>query len=211
MKNLTLHPFTPVRKVDHDNTSSHPYILTTSKGQVRARAVLHATNAYVTSIVPALQNEDGVFGCSAQMIGISPNTADGKHEQLEHSLGYQECFHWLFQRPNNGPYLYGQWKSEKMGRYNDTIRFPQNNTVRQEMMEFLETAFPHKFKNLSIEKDIEYDWQGVQGFTKNGASIVGRPVPERRGGSLSPLGTMAKVWVGATFVLLWFRMRFWRT
>ncbi|KAF7555473.1 hypothetical protein G7Z17_g2159 [Cylindrodendrum hubeiense] len=180
MKHLTLHPYTPVWKVDYDESNEISYTITTSKGQVRARTILHATNGYATHLVPALQNADGVFGCSAHMLGVQPNVAEPT-PVMSYGLGYRECFHWMLQRPNNGPFLYGLWKAERIGHYNDTLTLDTNNGIREEMFSFLESAYPNKFRNLTSEKDVSYDWQGVQGFTKSGASIVGRPVPERRG------------------------------
>ncbi|KAH7127299.1 FAD dependent oxidoreductase [Dactylonectria macrodidyma] len=180
MKHLSLHPFTPVWKVDYDKAQEFGYIVTTSKGVVRARTVLHATNGYGSHLVPALQRPDGVFGCSAHMIGVQPNVEE-PIPQMKYGVGYRECFHWMLQRPNAGPFLYGLWKAERIGRYNDTVTLDDNNGIRKEMFSFLEDAYPNKFKNLTAEKDVPYDWQGVQGFTQSGSSIVGRPEPERSG------------------------------
>ncbi|EIT72287.1 hypothetical protein AO1008_11336 [Aspergillus oryzae 100-8] len=43
------------------------------------------------------------------------------------------------------------------------------------MVQFLETVFPHHFEDIDFKRDVVYDWTGIQGFTKDGASIVGRP------------------------------------
>lgn len=180
MKHLSLHPFTPVWKVDYDEAQEFKYSLTTSKGVVLARTVLHATNGYASHLVPALQRPDGVFGCSAHMMAVQPNVEDPT-PQMEYGLGYRECFHWMLQRPNAGPFLYGLWKAERIGQYNDTVTLDGNNGIRKEMFSFLESAYPNKFKNLALEKDVPYGWQGVQGFTQTGLSIVGRPEPERSG------------------------------
>lgn len=181
MNDFSLHPYTPVSKVDFDcDASDHKFTLTTSKGQVKTKIVFHATNGYVSHVLPSMAGKNGVIGCRAHMIGISPNLPRTA-VQLEGGFGYADFWHWILQRPNNGPYLYGLATAEKMGDYNDTTTIPDNDPIRMEMLSFLEEVFPHSFKDLTVEKDIVYDWTGVQGFTATGASIVGRPNPERRG------------------------------
>lgn len=181
MKGFSVHPYTPVSKVDfHPEADSHKHTVKTTKGDVKARTVLHATNGYASHLLPPMLGKDGVIGCKAHMIAISPNLPETA-VQLEGGFGYASFWHWILQRPNKGPYLYGLATAELFGDYNDTITHPSDHPVRAEMLSFLQDTFPHSFKELNVQKNIEYDWTGVQGFTATGASIVGRPYVERRG------------------------------
>ncbi|KAL4745063.1 hypothetical protein BDW72DRAFT_211796 [Aspergillus terricola var. indicus] len=179
-RSVSVHPYTPVSKVTYEAAREDaPYGLVTTKGTTRAKVVLHATNGYASHLVPSMATEQGVLGCMAHMLGVSPNVPETA-VQLEGGFGYASFWHWILQRPKKGPYLYGFATAEQMGEYNDTITLERSHPVRAEMLDFLCRVFPHSFAN-PTEKDICYDWTGVQGFTADGSSIVGRPVAERRG------------------------------
>ncbi|KAJ6016843.1 hypothetical protein N7451_000222 [Penicillium sp. IBT 35674x] len=181
MKDFSLHPYTPVSEVSHDpEAEDYPYTVVSTKGRTKAKTVLHATNGYASHLLPAMAQEDGVFGCKAHMLGVQPDSPSTA-VQLDGGFGYASFWHWILQRPNGGPYLYGLATAEKVGDYNDTISFDSSPAVRDEMLAFLRKVFPYSFSNQISENDITYDWSGVQGFTMTGSSIVGRPVPERRG------------------------------
>jgi hypothetical protein len=100
--------------------------------------------------------------------------------QLEGGFGYASFWHWILQRPNKGPYLYGLATAENMDDYNDCVTLEASAPVREQMPAFSHSAFPHSFRN-PTPADILYLWTGIQGFTATGASIVGRPDPERWG------------------------------
>ncbi|KAL2809117.1 FAD dependent oxidoreductase [Aspergillus granulosus] len=184
MRNFSIHPYTPVSEVVHDpGRGDHEYAVVTTKGTTRAKVVLHATNGYASHLLPSLAGEDGIIGCTAHMLGVSPNLPETA-AQLEGGFGYASFWHWILQRPNKGPYLYGLATAAKMGEYNDTITLDKSNSVRGEMLSFLERAFPHSFASLDTG-NISYDWTGVQGNTKDGCSIVGRPAADKRGEFIS--------------------------
>ncbi|KAF5228925.1 hypothetical protein FAUST_10724 [Fusarium austroamericanum] len=175
MKALTLHPFTPVTSILKEQSESElRYTVHTSKGSLKAKAVLYATNGYSSHIVPSLRGEDGVYGCKAHMIGVQPPATEAP--QLNLGFGFADFWHWIQQRPDNGPFLYGLATAELIGDYNDTTTLPNDHPVRQEMYSFLAKAFPQSFPDGVALDHLTYDWTGVQGFTKDGASIVGRPV-----------------------------------
>lgn len=175
MSALTLHGYTPASSVVSDFTAEkYHYTVSTNRGAIRARAVFHATNAYSSHLLPSLIGKNGVYGCKAHMLAAQPNKI-APNLQLTRGFGYQDFYHWILQRPNNGPYLYGLATAEKMGDYNDNITLPENNQYRKDMLRFLETVFPHHFEQINVKRDILYDWTGIQAFTTDGASRVGRP------------------------------------
>ncbi|CAG8264736.1 unnamed protein product [Penicillium olsonii] len=181
MKKFTLHPYTPVSGVLCDpDVADYQYTVVSTKGKTRAKTVLHATNAYASHILPSMSENDGVFGCKAHMLGVQPNLQDTAI-QLEGGFGYASFWHWILQRPNKGPYLHGFATAEMVGDFNDTITLETTHPARKEMLSFLRKAFPHSFSDQTCEKDVTYDWTGIQGFTMTGCSIVGRPVATHRG------------------------------
>ncbi|GKZ21493.1 hypothetical protein AbraIFM66951_006676 [Aspergillus brasiliensis] len=178
MAAFTIHSYTPVSAVTHESTDSgedHSYTVSTNRGNIKARSVFHATNGYASHLIPSLCGKSGVYGCKAHMLGVQPNRTAPDAFQLTRGFGYQDFWHWILQRPNNGPYLYGLATAEEVGNYNDNITLPDDNPHKLGMIQFLESVFPHHFRDINIQRDIVYDWTGIQGFTQNGASIVGRP------------------------------------
>ncbi|KAL4791931.1 hypothetical protein BDV19DRAFT_392706 [Aspergillus venezuelensis] len=109
------------------------------------------------------------------MLAVQPNRTAPLTCQLSRGFGYQDFWHWILQRPNHGPYLYGLATAEEAGDYNDNVTLPDDNPHKRGMIDFLEHAFQHHFQDIDMKRDILYDWTGTQGFTKDGASIVGRP------------------------------------
>ncbi|KAL2855752.1 FAD dependent oxidoreductase [Aspergillus pseudodeflectus] len=180
-RSFSLHPYTPVSEVTYNPDSADlPYGVVTTKGTTRAKAVFHATNGYASHLLPSMATQEGVLGCTAHMLGVTPNRPETAL-QLEGGFGYASFWHWLLQRPNKGPYLYGFAAAEGMAEYNDTITLEREHPARGEMLAFLSKFFPQSFSGQTSDKDICYDWTGVQGFTADGCSIVGRPAAERRG------------------------------
>jgi glycine/D-amino acid oxidase-like deaminating enzyme len=180
MPGLSIHTFNPVTAVDLDAStdSKHPYRTTTERGVIRSRAVFHATNAYCNRLIPELRSAStGVFGCRAHMLAVQPNIAPpaGKDTTMAQGYGYDDFWHWILQRPQNGPFLYGHAEVESQGDYDDSVTLAVDHPIRSTMLRFLETAFPHKFKDLDAGTAIVADWTGIQGFTSDGSSIVGRP------------------------------------
>lgn len=181
MPNLSIHPFTPAIESTYHSSEPFPYMVSTTKGVIRSRTVLHATNGYASHLVPEMQGSEGVFGCRAHMMGIRPNQKGSEEHQLEGGFGYADFFHWIMQRPSHGPFLYGLANAENIGNYNDCEVYASKEPIRKTMLDFLCEVFPQQFSKIDIEKAVTYDWTGVQGFTMNGCSIVGRANIERRG------------------------------
>jgi glycine/D-amino acid oxidase-like deaminating enzyme len=180
MPGLSIHTFNPVSSVDYEpcNNSDYPYRVLTEQGVIHSRAVFHATNAYCNRLIPEFRNaRTGVFGCRAHMLAVQPNIAppNQKDTTIPQGFGYDDFCHWILQRPHNGPFLYGFAEVESMGEYDDSVTLPADHPVRSTMLRFLEKMFPRKFNNLEASRDVVADWTGIQGFTSNGSSIVGRP------------------------------------
>ncbi|KAK8088438.1 FAD dependent oxidoreductase [Apiospora hydei] len=182
---LSLHPHTPVTSVTKTMEGSSPrYVVTTDTGRtLKAKVVLHATNGYASHLVPSLRGKRGVVGCMAHMLGVQPppSTQAAAAPQLNLGFGYADFWHWIQQRPQGGPFLYGLATAESMNKYDDCATLPDDHAVRQEMYQFLQKTFGTWFPGGNVGQYVKYDWTGIQGFTADGASIVGRPIKNSPG------------------------------
>ncbi|KAF9882275.1 hypothetical protein CkaCkLH20_00311 [Colletotrichum karsti] len=197
MPGLTIHPYNPVRSVDKisvqtSHGSAPSYTTTTDNGIIRSRAVVHATNAYASYLIPSLRNSNGVVGCKAECIAVKPNVAPSGSSNphgLRGGLGFDEFGHYIIQRPNNGPFIYGWSTCEKIGEYDDNTPLScdenQKPAGQDVMTDLLEKGFPHSFGAVDLQRDVSHRWSGIQGFTKSGASLVGRPSEESPGEFMS--------------------------
>ncbi|KAF5700701.1 cytochrome P450 monooxygenase [Fusarium globosum] len=191
MPGLSLHTYTPVTGVER-RESQDPfkptYEVTTARGKIRARAVFHATNAYVSHLVPDLRGEDGVFGAKCHVMAIQPNqpAADGPDStHLAYSFGYDAFWHWIAQVPSRGPFVYGYSWTCTLNDFDDTVTYPQTIDGRAKMNTFLESAFPAAFQSIDPVRDVTHDWTGIMGFTAKGTSVVGKVSKDSPGEFLS--------------------------
>ncbi|KAF4960044.1 hypothetical protein FSARC_10575 [Fusarium sarcochroum] len=186
MAHLNIQTHTPVTKVEFEATSELPYQVQTDRGNIRARSVLHATNAYARALVPELRGQDGVFGVRGNMIGIRSTEASAR--DVDPGFLHTYAIHYMLQRrrvtddPEKPPiFLYGHGDAETIEEFDDSLVPVEVEPIKEAMYSFLEMSLPHHFPKIEAKKQVEYDWTGIMGFTKNGCSIVGRVSPERQG------------------------------
>lgn len=68
---VKLHTYTPVHAIDQ--SSGGNWIARTARGDVKCRAVVHATNAYASHLIPSLsESSQPVVPCRAQVMAIRP-------------------------------------------------------------------------------------------------------------------------------------------
>lgn len=175
MPSLSMHPHTPVTEVSQISTDTSPLyrVSTSNRGAVKAKVVFHATNGYSSHLMSSLRGRNGVVGCQAHMLGVQPPKS--QTAQLDLGFGYADFWHWVQQRPGRGPFLYGLGTAECVNEYNDLGTIPDDHPVKLEMLQFLRNTFRDWFPDDDMKKHVEYDWTGIQGFTADGSSIVGRP------------------------------------
>ncbi|PVH75269.1 FAD dependent oxidoreductase [Cadophora sp. DSE1049] len=191
MKNFTIHPYHPVTSVSkiaeygNSSTARQSYEIITDKGIIRTRAVVHATNAYASHLLPSLAGKHGVFGCKCEVIAIQHNHATSTQNPLKQSFGYDQVWHWIMQRPDNGPFIYGWSGIEKLLDYDDSKTLAENHESRAFMSKWLEESFPKTFENVDWGRDVKNCWSGIQGYTIDGSSFVGNPSADSPGEFMS--------------------------
>lgn len=191
MPGLSIHIYTPVTNVSREGDESKPtYTVTTSRGAIRARAVFHATNAYVSHLIPSLGGEGGVQGVKCHVMAIQPNkptsdVVEAKGTHLPPGFGYDEFWNWIVQVPAKGPFIYGFTRTATYNDYDDTITYPSSVPGRQAMYDLLESAFPTAFDKIDAERDVTHDWTGIMGYTPKGNSLVGKAHKDSAGEFMS--------------------------
>jgi glycine/D-amino acid oxidase-like deaminating enzyme len=139
-------------------------IVRTDRGDVRARAVVHATNAWARHLLPAL--EGVVVPVRGQVIVTEP-AAPLWPFGLSTNFGYE---YWM-QRPDGRVVLGGmRWltPTQEVGTDDDTVL---DERVSAGLRAFLPAHFP-ALRDVRVERE----WTGVMGFTPDRAPLVG-PVP----------------------------------
>ncbi|KAL6877750.1 DAO domain-containing protein [Trichoderma longibrachiatum] len=97
---LTISTHTPVSSITPNASPTHPYTVHTSRGKIRTRHVLHATNAYTGHLVSALR------GCLTGVLGHMTAQQPGKgfapvcHGGRSWSVMYGTGFDYVTQRPD---------------------------------------------------------------------------------------------------------------
>ena len=157
---ISIETSTPATAIDSDpkaapEPGNHPFNVITPRGTVRARHVVHASNAFVSHLIPGLRGRvaGALVHMSAQRPGIEfPGNADGglRSWSLMHELG----FDYAIQRPSSpgstapGDLMLGGGFAQSpahgadcMGVYDDSRLEPLTVNSYMTMLERLETNY----------------------------------------------------------------------
>lgn len=174
-KNIVLNLVTdlPVLKVSSQNQEYS--IASTSKGDIRAKYVVHATNGYASHLLPHLRSSDGgIIPTRAQVVAVTPLLSQSHLWGMGLSAG--GGYEYGHQRPltdsSSPPYIMGGGREYATGREwgvaDDTLLNPQ---VSAFLHPYLKKMFPESYGD-----DLESEWTGIMGYTKTKDPLVG-PVP----------------------------------
>lgn len=179
---ISLETNTPVLEVVHDRTQpiDRPYILHTSRGAIRARKVIHATNGWAGHLLPRMRglifpyresvvvddlNQAGlpIHGGSRSWALVQKGSVDQKTKRASPDLLY------LHQNPQSGYLFFG-------GEQNTVseILNADDDRLDEESVAYLDRKLS---RLLGFEtKDVRNvsAWTGVQGMTSDFVPIVGR-------------------------------------
>lgn len=136
-------------------------LVRTSRGPIRADAVLHATNAWARELLPALR--DVIVPVRGQVIATAPAPPLWPFG-LVANFGYE---YWR-QLPDSRIVLGGQrWRSptQESNCADDGVLHP---AVSAGLREFLPRHFP-ALRNVPVERE----WTGIMGFTPDLNPLVG--------------------------------------
>ncbi|KAG8894559.1 hypothetical protein FRC01_012892, partial [Tulasnella sp. 417] len=170
---LTLHTHTQVLGVRPSSVGGRAYDVETTRGIIRADYVVHATNAYVSQLLPQFTGpENGVLPVRGQVIGTRASVPRG--ELWSDNFVGNEGFEYWFPRPcpsSERPLIIlGGGRESAPWESNVTDDSVLDETVGKTLRGFLPAVYPRAFSEGS---EPEFEWTGIMGFTATKDPYVG--------------------------------------
>ncbi|KAJ4164629.1 hypothetical protein LMH87_006293 [Akanthomyces muscarius] len=180
---LSIETNTPVTEITYDpSNTTHPYVLTTARGAVRAAKILHATNGYSGHLLPGLRGK--IYPLRGTMSTQKPPSAFGNHGReitwsrvgggdfdpetkvIELGLYYSN------QNPNSGDVFIGGEKAKI-----NEIFVSDDSVVGAPCEENLATKLPKCYTKGwedTSEHEVRKIWSGIMGFTGDRLPLIGK-------------------------------------
>ena len=188
--NFSIHPFTPVTAVE--KTSSGNFVLSTPRGKITAKHVIHCTNSHISHLVPGLRNR--IFPVRGHMSAQTPpRTFPYQGDRLSWSFNYAAGFDYLTQLPqqvaSKNPLVEGAEMMLGGGLVQGThhgveeLGISQDDELNPELAEHLSTSlskaftFSNGLDSAEIGFKVKAMWTGTMGFSADSMPWVGR-LPE---------------------------------
>jgi glycine/D-amino acid oxidase-like deaminating enzyme len=185
--NLTLEAQTPVSTISYVPVASlnAPYVLTTTRGEIRAGQVAYCTNGYTGNLIPGVRG--GLYPHRGTMT-VQDLSADGDlpnrgaerswsiHQQPvqdENGTEIISSVHYLQQNAKSGYYFFGGGKDDPIQAITgDDTAVPVSGVkyLQAKLSQFLGQKTPLNNKLVS-------SWTGIMGFTSDENPLVGRLPP----------------------------------
>ncbi|EUC59500.1 FAD-dependent oxidoreductase [Rhizoctonia solani AG-3 Rhs1AP] len=173
--NLFTHaPVNSVEPISQDST--HRWLVVTQRGSIKARYVVHATNAYASHLLPQLAGPaKGIVPTRAQCMAARGSIEAHKWPVV--GWGGNEGYEYWFARP---PERFDEKTLVILGGGRETV-VPNheiniaddsslNPVVSQSLHNFLPRLYPGDFE----ESEPEMEWTGIMGFTRSRDPMVGQ-------------------------------------
>ncbi|KAF9445786.1 DAO-domain-containing protein [Macrolepiota fuliginosa MF-IS2] len=181
---LKLHTLTPVTSIDSalpsNSASKHTkWIVTTPRGALTCKNIIHATNAYAPYLLPQFQ--DRIIPTRGQIIALRAKTSLDRLQRLswQANLGYEYWFPRPEEKSEDGeckpPLVILGGGRDTAGPGLDQYTVDDsvlNGRVSKTLREFLPDLFACTGM-FEEGREPEMEWTGIMGFTPNGAPIVG--------------------------------------
>ncbi|UPL02388.1 hypothetical protein LCI18_013322 [Fusarium solani-melongenae] len=152
----------------------------TSKGDITCDTIFHATNGYVSHLLPELASK--VVPVKGNVVAIKPGQ-ELDNNPLEHTAGVQwgEDFDYMIQRPVDGkPLIFGGRDLAHKRKLLGPIGDADDSTTTPEVVRAL-LRFPiNHMRGWGHQSTPRFVWSGIMGFTADGFPFVGE-VPGRAG------------------------------
>ncbi|KAK1691108.1 FAD dependent oxidoreductase-domain-containing protein [Colletotrichum godetiae] len=182
---LAIEANTPVLQVQFlpSRNPGHPYLITTPRGTIRARKVIHCTNGHASHLLPQLAGRIYPFrgtmsvqkpGPNLKNLGASRSWSLSHKPTLDARSGlYVTGLYYLQQNPLTGRI----WIGNETANMKDILT-SDDTYVPKEARDALSTVLPKLFLDGWAPEvktsEVEAIWSGIQGHTADGLPIVGR-------------------------------------
>ena len=174
----------PVTEVTYDqgSNSTHPYILQTPRGSIRASHVIHATNGFTGHLLPELRGK--IFPLRGTMSTQKAPLEFGDHgKELSWSVIHSGHFdaatnildlglYYSNQNPKSRDIFIGGEKA-----YVNEILISDDTQVGAPCLDNISTVLPRYFTrgwDQGIQPEVRKVWSGIMGFTSDRLPLVGR-------------------------------------
>jgi glycine/D-amino acid oxidase-like deaminating enzyme len=182
---LILEANTLVTEVKYDPAADQmrPYKVSTIRGDIRARRVIHCTNGYAGRLLPGLRGR--LFPYRGTMTvqdlgGNLPNRGADNSWNLYHPPRYDtessmvlDGEYYFQQNPSLGYYFFGGGAQTAQSTFNSDDSKIESASV-QNMQSVLHKYFGKDFITADERSDLVAAWSGIMGFTGDGFPLVGR-------------------------------------
>ncbi|EPS94337.1 hypothetical protein FOMPIDRAFT_1026232 [Fomitopsis schrenkii] len=177
--NLTLHTRTPVTAILSSSESApRPWTLTTPRGQISCTRVVHATNAYVSHLLPHMRGPSGVIPVRGQVMALraaAPLESISRHAWTGND-GFEYWFPRPFEEGQEHPLVIIGGGRDATGPTFETYVADDsevNEKAGSALRRFLPALFPGKYEE---GREPEWEWSGIMAFTATSDPFVGRVV-----------------------------------
>jgi glycine/D-amino acid oxidase-like deaminating enzyme len=147
-------------------------IVKTTRGEIRATHVVHATNAWMSHLVPELRPFVSPVRANVQRQMPQPSSLRVDKTTTFWLRYADKDYDYMLQRPD-GAFIIGRANMGRRATSDDSVKdlLPQTH---------LRTVTPQLFDFGTDKIDISHSWSGIVGFTEDGNPFVGRlPFPNR--------------------------------
>lgn len=177
--NLVISTQTTVESISRDAASPFPYTVKTTRGLLKARHVVHATNAFAPQLNHFLRGR--LTGALAHMSAQRPGEEfPPSHGQRSWSIIYSPGFDYVTQRPDSedgtpGDLMIGGgfFRSRQQGL--DQFGVWDDSRIDALPLMHIRGAMPSVFEpNWGGGSELKKAWTGILGFTGDLMPFVGR-------------------------------------
>ncbi|PVH75270.1 FAD dependent oxidoreductase [Cadophora sp. DSE1049] len=179
-RGLQLFAHTPALDISESGDKGSPWLIHTSRGDIRCNRIYHATNGYVSHLLPEFAGK--IVPLKGHVAAIQPSPAF-ESDPMAYTSGIQwgSDFDYMIQRPTDGkPLIYGgqdlAHPRSLIGAVGDSDDSVCNPEIQKALMEF-----PSKYmREWGTKTTVRYSWTGIMGYTADELPFVGE-VPGRPG------------------------------
>lgn len=172
---FTIHARSAVEHIDAENEDN--YHVSTQRGSVRAKTVIHATNGHAGHLLPGLRG--ALFPVRGQMSTQTPSAAFG-NKYAGHrswSIHYDAGFDYITQSGQTGEIFHGGGLAQSIERGLGELGNTRDDVNSVQAMAHLGGALNATFgieDDQKMSSGMKAAWTGVMGFTADGLPLVGR-------------------------------------
>lgn len=177
---FTLETNTPALSIQHDTATNadFPYTITTPRGSIGARVLVHCTNGYASHLLPKLAG--AIYPLRGTMSAQEPGP-DFPRMGAEASWSYFSKSHFDFETGIFCPGLYYAQQNVKNGyifiggesQKVEDLLSADDTVVSPEAEEHIRSILPRVFRDVEPVGQQKV-WSGIMGFTSDGLPLVGR-------------------------------------